>query len=93
VSSSNFYFCRNILITLRQGFHVPQGDTLQSIIFRCHDEGDKEIVLELGKLKSLLVVADFFFHVCIILYAEVFVKGKLRIIPSPFPNGQCRTET
>ena len=68
MSNSNFDFCRNIFILLRQGFHVPQGDSLQSILFRCHDEGDQEIGLEVRKLKSLLVVTDFFFHAPIILY-------------------------
>jgi len=68
VSSVIFDFCRNIFILLRQGFHVPQSDSLQSVFFGSHNQGDEEIGLEFRKLKSLLVVTDFFFHAPIILY-------------------------
>jgi len=89
VSNSNFDFCRNIFILLRQGFHVPQGDSLQSILFRCHDEGDQEIGLEVRKLKSLLVVADFFFHVSIITSGRVVCKHymtKLSVVSPCVPT-------
>ena len=91
-SYSHLNFSGDVLCTIPQSFHVPQGDTLQSILRGCHDERGQKVNLEVRKLHGLLVVADFFCHVYIIPDQGAYVNTYFYLFSVLSPCPHCSYE-